>query len=159
MFLRRCHRKKNGKRHTYWALVESIRTARGSRQRVVAYLGELGAGQANGWVQLGRRLEGKSRPDPTLFDIAVVDEPTEEEKIFVRLKDVALERTRDFGDIWLARQNRMDGHGNPKRLFWPTPRNPNWQNPRAINRNRHNKNNNLHQPHRKLRNSQRDRLD
>ena len=46
MFLRRCHRKKNGKRHTYWALVELIRTARGSRQRVVAYLGELCAGQA-----------------------------------------------------------------------------------------------------------------
>ena len=41
MFLRRCIRKKNGKPHTYWALVESYRTARGSRQRVVAYLGEL----------------------------------------------------------------------------------------------------------------------
>jgi hypothetical protein len=36
MFLRRCERRKNGKSHTYWALVESIRTARGSRQRVVA---------------------------------------------------------------------------------------------------------------------------
>ena len=41
MFLRRYERRKHGKRHTYWALVESIRTARGSRQRVVAYLGEL----------------------------------------------------------------------------------------------------------------------
>ena len=102
MFLRRCHRKKNGKRHTYWALVESVRTARGSRQRVVAYLGELSRGEVNGWSQLGRRLEGKSRPDPTLFDISLVDEPSEEEKIFVRLKDVALERTRDFGNVWLA---------------------------------------------------------
>jgi hypothetical protein len=41
MFLRRCVRRKNGKRHTYWALVESYRTGRGWRQRVVAYLGEL----------------------------------------------------------------------------------------------------------------------
>lgn len=38
MFLRRCHRRKNGKVHTYWALVESSRMARGSRQRVVAIL-------------------------------------------------------------------------------------------------------------------------
>jgi hypothetical protein len=36
MFLRRFQRRKNGKPHTYWALVESYRTAKGSRQRVVA---------------------------------------------------------------------------------------------------------------------------
>ena len=41
MFLKRLERRKNGKRHTYWALVESVRTAGGSRHRVVAYLGEL----------------------------------------------------------------------------------------------------------------------
>ena len=41
MHVRRCYRVKNGKRHAYWALVESYRTARGPRQRVVAYLGEL----------------------------------------------------------------------------------------------------------------------
>ena len=41
MFLKRLERRKNGKKHTYWALVESIRTAKGSRHRVVAYLGEL----------------------------------------------------------------------------------------------------------------------
>jgi hypothetical protein len=41
MYLRRCYRKKDGKRHGYWALVESYRTARGPRQRMVAYLGEV----------------------------------------------------------------------------------------------------------------------
>ena len=41
MYLRRWYRRKDGKRHAYWALVESDRTARGPRQRVVAYLGEL----------------------------------------------------------------------------------------------------------------------
>jgi len=41
MFLRRLVRRKNGKPHTCWALAESYRTARGSRQRIVAYLGEL----------------------------------------------------------------------------------------------------------------------
>ena len=51
MFLRRCERRKNGKKHTYWALVESYRTGRGSRQRVVAYLGELSGREKNGWSQ------------------------------------------------------------------------------------------------------------
>ncbi len=41
MFLRRCYRRHNGKRHAYWALVESHRTQRGPRQRVAAYLGEM----------------------------------------------------------------------------------------------------------------------
>src|ERR1035437_7125185 len=41
MYLRRCYRAKDGKRHEYWALVKSVRTARGPRQEVVAYLGEM----------------------------------------------------------------------------------------------------------------------
>jgi transposase len=40
MFIRQCYRRKNGKRHAYWALVESYRTPRGPRQRIVSYLGE-----------------------------------------------------------------------------------------------------------------------
>ena len=61
MFLKRLERRKNGKKHTYWALVESIRTERGSRHRVVAYLGELTKRERNGWAQLGRRLNQKFR--------------------------------------------------------------------------------------------------
>ncbi len=41
MFIRQCQRIKNGRRHAYWALVESYRTANGPRQRVVAWLGKL----------------------------------------------------------------------------------------------------------------------
>lgn len=102
MFLRRCERKKNGKQHTYWALVESYRTERGSRQRLVAYIGELKADEQNGWVQLGRRLDKKSRPQPSLFDPPHYDDPSDEEPVEVNLKDVRLERLRDFGDVWLA---------------------------------------------------------
>ena len=47
MFLRRYERRSGGRKRTYWALVESMRTGRGSRQRVVAYLGELAAQRAN----------------------------------------------------------------------------------------------------------------
>jgi transposase len=101
MFLRRYERKKNGKGHVYWALVESIRTARGSRQKVVAYLGDVKKGQQSGWAALGRRLDKKDRPHPSLFDPPVYPEAAEELAL-VRIKGVSLERQRDFGDVWLA---------------------------------------------------------
>ena len=69
MFLERLERRKNAKGHTHWALVESYRTGKGSRHRVVAYLGELKKSARNGWAQLGRRLDGPSRPQPSLFDL------------------------------------------------------------------------------------------
>ena len=103
MFLRRCERSKNGKKHTYWTLVESVRTAQGSRQKVVAYLGELKACEQSGWAQLGQRLQGDEKPQPTLFDPPHHDDPLpEDETVLVRLKDIRLERLRDFGDVWLA---------------------------------------------------------
>src|SRR3989304_1221283 len=89
MFLRRYPRRKNGKTHSYWALVESYRTGRGSRPR--------------GGAQRGRNLAGRKRPQRSLFDPPHYDDPLdEEEPVLVRLKDVALERLRDFGDVRLA---------------------------------------------------------
>jgi len=102
MFLKRLQRRKNGKGHTYWALVESIRTAKGSRHRVVAYLGELKKSEKNGWAQLCHRLNGRARPQPSLFDPPHYDEPTDDEAVLVKLKNIGLERLRDFGDVWLA---------------------------------------------------------
>jgi len=67
MFLRRFQRRKNGKVHSYFALVESYRTAKGSRQRIVSYLGELEPDEESGWAKLGRGLDGK--PPRTLGEI------------------------------------------------------------------------------------------
>jgi hypothetical protein len=105
MFLRRCQRRKNGRKHTYWSLVESYRTAKGSRQRVVASLGELTAAEESGWAKLGRHLDGKQaarRPQLSLFDLPRHEEPGDDEPAHVRLSGVRLERLRDFGDVWLA---------------------------------------------------------
>ena len=102
MFLRRYERRSGGRRRTYWALVESVRTGRGSRQRVVAYLGKLERSAQSGWAQLGRSLSGKQRPARSLFDPPHYDDPSEEEPVLVRLRDVRLERLRDFGDVWMA---------------------------------------------------------
>jgi hypothetical protein len=47
MFLRPNHRVKDGKDHTYWSLVETVRTPDGPRQKTLCYLGELnGSAQA-----------------------------------------------------------------------------------------------------------------
>jgi len=102
MFLRRCLRHKDGKEHCYWALVESYRTKKGSRQRVVTYLGELRPSERSGWAKLGQHLDRKQRPQPSLFDPPAVEEPLDEEPVLVNLKGVRLERLRDFGDAWLA---------------------------------------------------------
>jgi len=95
MFLRPCYRRKNGKRHAYWALVESYRTARGPRQRVVAYLG-----QAEPPTRRGvRRAAGKSKQrQACLFD------PSEPAYVAVDANRVRVERCLDFGLPWLALQ-------------------------------------------------------
>jgi len=71
MFLRRNTKKKGGGDYEYWTLVESIRTARGPRQRVVATIGKLPGldrEERIGWDEIGRILSGKPRPEPGLFD-------------------------------------------------------------------------------------------
>lgn len=106
MFLKRCARKKNGKPHTYWQLVESYRTPRGPRHRVVAYLGELGASEHRGWGRLALHLDGKAAVKAQqlmLFDtIDTHDNDPVPQYVEVDLKGVRIERTQDFGDVFLA---------------------------------------------------------
>lgn len=106
MFLKRCARKKNGKPHTYWQLVESYRTPRGPRHRVVAYLGDLDASEHRGWGRLALHLDGKAAVKAQqlmLFD--TVDTHNNDpvpQYVEVDLKGVRVERTQDFGDVFLA---------------------------------------------------------
>ena len=106
MFIKRCNRKKNGKLHIYWQLVESYRTPRGPRHRVVAYLGELDAGERRGWGRLALQLDGKAAAKAQqlmLFDtIDSHDNDPVPQYVQVDLKGIRIERTRDFGDVFLA---------------------------------------------------------
>lgn len=110
MFIRQCFRKKNGKRHGYWALVESYRTDAGPRQRVVAWLGKLDEAGRLGVEQLasstGQSLtEGSpsaSEQQLSLFDQADTREPVEPEWIEVDAAGVRVENCRQFGGPWLA---------------------------------------------------------
>ena len=101
MFLRRFRKRCQGKVHCYWALVESYRTAKGSRQRIVCYLGELKPGQQSGWQKFGAGLQGKAKPSPSLFDPPASPEPMPDVAV-VLPKKVRLENLRDFGDIWMS---------------------------------------------------------
>ena len=49
MYLRPNLRHKDGKDHTYWSLVETVRTPDGPRQRTLCYLGELNASAQARW--------------------------------------------------------------------------------------------------------------
>jgi transposase len=102
VFLRRFERRKDGKVNTYWALVESYRTAKGSRQRVVAYLGELKADEQSGWATLGRNIDGKPPPAPTLFDPPGEEATNADAAVWVELRGVRMERLREFGAPWMA---------------------------------------------------------
>jgi transposase len=97
MYLRRCGQTKGKKEGVYWELVESCRTERGPRQRVVAYLGDVGEGQRLGIKQAasGKGYSWQSR----LFD-----EQGEPEWVEVDTKRVRVERVRDFGGYWLGIQ-------------------------------------------------------
>jgi len=95
VYIRKITRKKDGKTHAYWALVESRRTERGPRQHVVAYLGEM---DAAGRLGVQKAAEGRSGHQVDLF------ENLEPEWVEVNLRGVRTERVRDFGDIWLALQ-------------------------------------------------------
>jgi len=95
MFLRQHRRSKNGKAHVYWSLVESVRTARGSRQRVVAYLGQLDQAKRLGVKQAAGKGRGRQ------ISLFASCEPTYAE---VDVNGVRVERCLDFGGPWLVLQ-------------------------------------------------------
>jgi len=96
MYLRATTRKKDGKRHRYWRLVESVRIGRRVIQRTVAQLGELDAEGRLRARALARHLIG-SPEQGQLFEDGHADVT-----VPVRLKGIRVERPRQFGDVYLA---------------------------------------------------------
>ena len=103
MFLRRHQRTKDGKPHSYWSLVETVRTADGPRQRRLSYLGELNDSTQARWLKTIEvfNAQGESQ-QLKLFPSGV--EPPEDDPAVARVlvDKVRLERTRRFGDVYLG---------------------------------------------------------
>jgi transposase len=103
MFLRANLRHKDGKDHTYWSLVETVRTPQGPRQRTLCYLGELNGSAQARWLKTIEvfNQQGESR-QLKLFPSAVAPLADDASVVRVRMDRVRLERSRRFGDGFLA---------------------------------------------------------
>jgi transposase len=94
MYLRRINKKACGKNHYYWALVESYRTDRGVRQRIVGYIGDVTKKRAKGTQQSIEKCYSYQQ------DFLSPEELPE--KIEIEPKKTRTERQRQFGGVWLG---------------------------------------------------------
>jgi hypothetical protein len=108
MFLRKTKRKKDGKTHDYWSVVENKRVAGGRVvQRHVLYLGEINSSQAAVWRKAIEVLDDDVGHPRTLAlfpedRCAAVGSDTP--VVQLRLSDMRLCRPRQWGACWLAGQ-------------------------------------------------------
>ena len=106
MFLRSTKRKKDGKEHRYWSVVENVRSPHGAvHQKSLLYLGELNDSQQAAWTKAidvfdedsgrteRRSLFPEDRTPPVHPEAPVLS---------LRLQDYELSRPRQYGACWLA---------------------------------------------------------
>ncbi len=116
MFLRSTGRKKDGKDHRYFSIVESHRLSSGKMaQRTVLYLGEVNDQQAGAWR---KSLEVFDEDRQSSLTLSLFPEdreipPDAVDGLQVKLSGLELRRARAFGNCWLAcelwRQLDLDG--------------------------------------------------
>ena len=106
MFLRRNRKRSSGEIYEYWTLCETVRTAKGPRQRVVATLGKLSEQDlAAGWEDIEALLEGRK---PALRQLPLEKEkdtqksPSHAQWEMADLANLSVERVREFGSVYLA---------------------------------------------------------
>ena len=121
MFMRSTTRKKNGKPHRYYSVVENRRLGDGSvSQRQLLYLGEINDSQEAAWRKsLAVFDEQRQRPETlSLFPEDQVLPADAVNAVQVKLDQIELRRPRAFGDCWLAceiwRQLQLDEFWNQK---------------------------------------------
>ena len=108
MFLRKTQRKKDGKAHEYWSVVENKRVAGGRVvQRHVLYLGEINSSQAAVWRKAIEVLDddaGHSRTMALLAEDRCTGLAPDATVVQLRLSEMRLCRPRQWGACWLAGQ-------------------------------------------------------
>ena len=105
MFLRSKTRRKDGKTHEYWSIVENRRVGRDRVvQRQVLYLGEINDSQHAAWSRsIEVFADGEARPrQMMLFPEGKLVPVSDSEVVQVRLDDLQLCRPRQWGGCWLA---------------------------------------------------------
>jgi len=103
MFLRSNHRSKDGKDHTYWSLVETVRTVDGPRQKTLCYLGELNSSAQARWLRTVEVFNEQGEAQQLKLFPSHVEPPADDPQVArVLLNRVRLERTRQFGACYLG---------------------------------------------------------
>jgi transposase len=103
MFLRPNRRSKDSKEHTYWSLVETVRTADGPRQKTLCYLGELNGSAQARWLKTVEVFNEQGEREQLKLFPAQVEPPADDPQVVrVLVNRVRLERMRQFGACWLG---------------------------------------------------------
>jgi hypothetical protein len=106
MFLRATIRKKDGKEHRYWSVVENRRVAGGRVvQRHVLYLGEINSSQEIAWRRSIEVLDEEAHAPRTLALFAedrCEGLAPDASIVRLRLSELSLRRPRQWGACWLA---------------------------------------------------------
>ena len=102
MFLRQHQRRKDGKEHSYWSLVETVRTSDGPRQRTLCYLGELNHSAHARWQKTVEVFNEQGEYTQLRLFPAEVEAPADPDVARVLVKQVRVERTRRLGDCYLG---------------------------------------------------------
>src|SRR5256714_3405789 len=121
MFLRYKVRRKDGKEHRYWSIVENRRVSGGRTvQRQVLYLGEINDGQKAAWCRTIEAFD-EAGQDPRQIALFPEDRPApvlDCDVVHVRLSGLRLHRPRQWGACWLAchlwDQLRLDDFWSPR---------------------------------------------
>jgi transposase len=106
MFLRVSIRKKDGKEHRYWSVVENRRLAGGRVvQRHVLYLGEINSSQELAWrksIEVLDDVAGQSRTLALFPEDRCEGVLPDESIVRLRLSALSLRQPRQWGACWLA---------------------------------------------------------
>jgi len=103
MFLRPHQRSKDGKDHSYWSLVETVRTASGPRQRTLCYLGELNGSAEARWLKSVEVFNEQGEAQQLKLFPSHIEVPDDDPQVArVLVNRVRLERTRQFGACFLG---------------------------------------------------------
>jgi hypothetical protein len=105
MFLRSSHRKKDGKDHRYFSVVENRRVGSDQTvQRTVLYLGEINDQQQAAWRK-SLEVFDESQQRYTTLSLFPEDRPIPADAVDglqVKLSGLELRRPRVFGSCWLG---------------------------------------------------------
>ena len=102
MFLRHTTRRKDGKAHRYWSVVENRRLrGGGSAQKTLLYLGEINDSQQAGWCQAIEAVANGQTTQLCLFPADRVP-PASVAHVQIRMDKLVLRRPRQWGACWLA---------------------------------------------------------